>query len=434
MSELVGLWAEIRVPTAAVAAWLSSTVDAHRWDDWCAPFDEALPDAPSTVKALLDGATGRVEDPSFVDVRIEGESVRVRAGVGLDDELDVCGELAVALRAAEGHGGEGDVVFVYLQGSGPTVRVRIAEGASLCAKAKRADARSKKAIADVMDASLEHVPAAEREARAALERKAAGDHELATSHPELRALRERALAAVASHPEAAIGVAAKESWLTVFVGSTSYSFTKLAAAKVVPVLRMPLPAGSRDPQNFYRAPLELLALLDRGAADAIAVATIALDVPFEFRFSAGLMLSGSRDRATAAQLVRLLHDSRDELASRGKRVAAVVRSIRLDSVPEAILPLLTKELMDSLSRSGHNHPSYPHATNLLSVLGAYAYRPGQEALAAVYREHPSESVRMWAGRCLLLDGEPPTAPKWPAPMPPAQVKTEVDELLKRRHL
>jgi hypothetical protein len=52
------------------------------------------------VKRVLDGAAKRVEAPGFVEVRVEGGSVRVRASVSMDDELDVLSDLAVALRAA----------------------------------------------------------------------------------------------------------------------------------------------------------------------------------------------------------------------------------------------------------------------------------------------------------------------------------------------
>jgi hypothetical protein len=137
-------------------------------------------------------------------------------------------------------------------------------------------------------------------------------------------------------------------------------------------------------------------------------------------------LTGSRNPLAIAPLVRLLERSRHELVIRADQVAAALRDLRIDGVAAAVLPLLTPELVASVSDI--NHPSFRYLRRIGSVLGAHAYRPGHEALAAIYRTHPDETVRMLARNCLLLDGEPPTDERWPVGV------LFIDDLLAKRRL
>jgi hypothetical protein len=140
MSDYVGIWAELRLPDAALARWVASRARGTAWRDWRGLLEDA---GTSSRRAKIDGVVREMlaearkvgKRRSLFDLRIGKGAVHLRGVLRLDDDLATCAELAVALRATDKLGATGDIVVLSLTDDALNAHIKLGKGSSRCARA-----------------------------------------------------------------------------------------------------------------------------------------------------------------------------------------------------------------------------------------------------------------------------------------------------------
>ena len=137
MSDFVGVWAQIKVSgDDVIKKWLAAEVTGDVWEDWTGLLEDAG-SSEGTVREILESAKEAApEGPFFVNVETKKGTIRVVSLLSLDDNMDTVCDLAVALRAADALGGEGEVIVTSMTDPELNASVTLSKKKSRCAEAK----------------------------------------------------------------------------------------------------------------------------------------------------------------------------------------------------------------------------------------------------------------------------------------------------------
>jgi hypothetical protein len=394
MSNLVGVWALIATPRGASRRWRKSEVRASAWSDWTGLLEDASQIEAGTATALIDRARHRAIEPFFVEVKVTANAVVARAVLSLDDDLDACAALCIALRATERFGGTGDVLVASLSDDTVNAHVALAKKGSSCRPAKRGLLAAP--MRELQERAVDTVSAG-LAARADTIRK---EGRALAARSDLESLRARVLALLSKQPDKVVLAKAK-----LLCRSRELSQDVLRMKTGTAVLDFLRGGGTADalPVSVYGQPLALLAALDMTVAEPLALELAALEAPYGFKSAAFSALARSKSSAARSTLLRALVTARDE--DRGNHVRYI--GDHLVSLPSEIaehaVPLLEAAERDVDTDT----TAFEYLRALSAALCAHRDPRGHRAVALLYSAMTIVEAQTWIGRCLLFGGSAP---------------------------